>query len=433
MALPNNTLQVVETYQMSRLAWMLNEYVYINKSNKKFKDFEKITANLGDTITWDLAPRSIAIDGLVIAQQPAQQRIMSMACSQAANISNAFSDQQLIFQSERYLDRFEISRIKELGNRVEIDMLKNFVSGVRVNNPQDPNFGQNINPASGPYRFFGNGVDAINSYGQLAQALANFRDYGAADGETCGLIPMVDVPAIINNGLSQFALNRNNENAMSWELGDFSGADWYQSNLLPVHVAGTAGQDAETLTLVSTNDPTGANITQLTFSSSLGNDANAVKAGDMFQFNDGVPGFPDERYRQFIGHSISAQPVQFRATADAAAIAGVITVDIYPALVSQPNLNQNLSSPLQAGMQTSVLPSHRAGAIWSGDPLYMAMPRLNDQTPFPTVMTSDPDTGASLRAYWGTQFGQNISSYVTDTIWGSAVVAENSMRLIFPL
>lgn len=437
MAIPTNILQTVQTYQKAELAWMLNSFVAINISNKRFKDFQKLTANLGDTVTFDLAPRARTMGGLVISTQPSVQRVQSLACVQAANTSTAYSNQQFIFNVEDYMDRFGMSRIKELGNLIEGDILTNFTSSVRVNNPQDPRFGQILDPASGPYRFFGDGVTPINSYQQLDQALANFRDYGAADYDTCGILPMVDIPAIVGSGLNQFVTKRNEEIAESWMIGRFANCEWYESNLLPIHIAGTVGNAASPsnqLTLVSTNDPSGQNITQLTFSGATASDVNAIKNGDLMQFIDGVSGKPNLRYLTFIGHQPSAQPVQIRATADAAAdVSGNVVISIYPALVSTPDLNQNLSNSLSAGMKVQVLPTHRAGAIISGNPLYLAMPQLPDEEPFSTVSTTDPDSGASIRHYWGSQFGQNVKAYVWDQIWGSTLVAENSMRMIFPL
>lgn len=432
--LPNNTLQNVQTYQMAELAWMLNSFVGIDLANKKFKDFNSLTANLGDTVTFDLAPRSIAGNGLVVSYQPSQQRVQSLTCSQAGYTSSAYTEQQLIFNVDEYMDRFGKSRITELGTQVEVDILKNIVSEVRVNDPQSPRRGEILDPTSGPYRFYGDGTTAIDSFQQLAQAQANFTNYGLAPAKTCAILPDVNVPSIVQNGLSQFAINRNNELANSWMFAKVGNFEWYQSNLLPIHVAGTVGDSAQTLTLVSTNDPTGNNITQLTFSGATPNDLNAFKVGDLFQFIDGVGSLPNLRYLTFIGHVPSAQPVQVRVTADAIADgSGNVTVNIYPALQSTPGLNQNLNTSLQAGMQISTLPSHRAGIIMSGNPLYLAMPQLSDQSPFDTVRTTDEDSGCSIRHYWGAQFGQNVNAYVWDVIWGSTLVAENTMRVIFPL
>lgn len=433
MAVPNNILQTVQTYQKAELAWLLNSFCFINLSNKKFKDFNNLTANLGDTVTFDLPPRYITYNGLVITQQPSTQRVQSLVCSQAFNTSAAYTDQQFIFNVREYMDRFGEAAMKELGTNVEADVARNVISGVRINDPQNTGFGS-LQTASGPYRFYGDGVTPINSFGQLAQALANFRDFGAADNKTRGILPMTAVPAIVNTGLNQFAMNRNNEMAMSWELGKFSDCDWYQSNLLPTHVAGNVGINGTTLTVLSTNDPSGANVTQITFSGATASDADAIKAGDLLQFQDGVSGKPNMRFLTFIGHQVCNQPVQFRATADAAADgSGHVTISITPALVWAQNAQQNVNNTIVAGMQVKALPSHKAGLIYSGDQFYMAMPQLPDQNPFTTVNMMDKDSGAAIRHYFGVQFGQNVRSYVRDIIYGSILVPDNCMRLIFPI
>lgn len=440
MATPVNVLQTVQTYQKAELAWLLNTFCGISLSNKKFKNFNDLTANLGDTVTFDTTPRYISYAGLQITEQPSSQRVQSLICSQAANVAAAYTDQQFIFNVRDYMDRFGMAAVKELGSLIESDILKNFVSGVIVNDPQNASFAS-AQTATGPFRFYGDGVTPINSFTQLAQAVANFVDFGAATHKMLGILPVANIPAIVGTGLNQFAMTRNNEIAMSWELGRFSNTDWYESNLLPVHVSGTIGNTAapnNVMTVVSTNDPTGANVTQITFTEpTSGTDANAIKAGDLFQFNDGVSGKPNMRFLTFIGHKASSQPVQFRATADAATVAGSVTVTLQTinsvGLVWAQNQNQNLNNAITAGMTVTPIPSHRAGCLMSGDQFYLAMPRLPDESPFTTSMMTDPDSGASIRHYFGSQFGLNNRAYVRDAIWGSTLVAENSMRLIFPL
>jgi hypothetical protein len=48
---PSNILQQVQTYQRSSLALLLNLCCHISTANTKFKDFDKIQANLGSTVT----------------------------------------------------------------------------------------------------------------------------------------------------------------------------------------------------------------------------------------------------------------------------------------------------------------------------------------------------------------------------------------------
>ena len=440
MAVPTNVLQTVQRYMKAELAWLLNSFYAIRESNKKFRNFENEVGNLGDTITFDTTPRFITYAGLVITQQPSTQRVQSLVCSQAFNVSSGYTDQQFIFNVQDYMDRFGKAAMLELGTKVEADVLKNIVSGVRINDPQNANFGA-LQVNSGPFRFYGDGTTPINSYTQLAQMIANFNDFGAAKNKLQGVLPTVSIPSIIGSGLNQFAINRNNDTAMSWELGSFAHCDWFTSNLLPTHISGTIGDTAapnNVMTVVSTNDPTGANVTQITFTEpTSGTDANAIKAGDLFQFNDGVAGQPNMRFLTFIGHEASQQPVQFRAIADAATVAGSVTVTLQTingvGLVWQQNQNQNLNNAIAAGMTVTPLPSHRAGLLHSGDQYYLAMPRLPDESPFTTVQMQDADSGAAIRHYFGSQFGLNNRAYVRDEIHGSCLVPENSMRIIFPM
>ena len=441
MTTPVNILQNVQLYIKAELAWLSNSFWGISNSNKSLEEFNTRPGNLGDVITFDTTPRYISYDGLVITQQPSVQRLQSLICSQAKNVSAGYTDEQFIFNVREYMDRFGMSAAQELGTAIESDVLLNIVSGVVGNNQNSPQY---LQPQyqSGPYRFFGDGTTPINSYTQLAQAWANFTAYGSADYKKRGVIPVDLVPPIVGTGLNQFAINRNNDIATSWELGRYAGmdVDWSSSNLLPIHVAGSIGNAAapnNVMTVVSTNDPTGQNVTSIIFTEPTGGtDANAIKAGDLFQFNDGVSGKPNMRFLTFIGHKTTRLPVQFRAIADAVTVGGTVTVQIQTinnvGLVWAQNQNQNLNHAIQAGMTVTPLPTHQAGWMDSGNQFYLAMPKLPNQSPFETVFFKDKESGAALRHYWGVQFGQDNRAYVRDCTWGSTLVSENSMRMIFP-
>ena len=440
---PVNILQNVQLYIKSELAWLDNEYWGISNANKSLEEFNDRPGNLGDVITFDCTPRYISYDGLVITEQPSVQRLQSLICSQAKNVSAAYTDEQFIFNVEQYMDRFGIAAAKEIGAGIEEDILLNIVSGVVGNNPNSPEF-QTPQINSGPFRFFGDGVAPINSYQQLAQAWANFSAFGASTHMKRGVIPIDLVPAIVGTGLNQFAPDRNNDIAKAWELGSYAGLDvkWGVSNLLPIHVAGFVGNAASpnnVMTVVSTNDPTGQNITQITFTEPTSSTAaNAILAGDLLVFNDGVAGHPNMRFLTFIGHKPTRLPVQFRAIANANSVGGTVVVNVQTinnsiGLVSYQNQNQNLNNPIAAGMQVTVLPTHQAGWMDAGNSFYLAMPKLPNQSPFETVYFKDAESGAALRHYWGVQFGKDNRSYVRDCTWGSTLIAEDSMRLIFPV
>jgi hypothetical protein len=415
MTVPSNFLQQVQTYQMAHLAFLLNYSCFVHTANKKFKDFNKLTANLGDTVTFDLPPRYVAQPGLVVNFQGSQQRVQPLTVNNAYNVSYAFTSQQFIFNVEEYMKVFGKGAVAELAANIEGD-----VAGIAE---------------TAPYRFYGDGVSPINSFGQLASMLALYRTYGYAHENIKVYLPDTAVPNIVNSGLNQFAMNRNDELAMTWMVGDWMGVEFYQSNLLPTHFAGTVGNDHLTLTVVSTNDPTGANITEITFSGANVSDVDSIKKFDSLQFVDNVSGHPNQRFLTFVGHLPSSAPVQVQATADAGSTGGgQVTVSITPALCAQAgNPNQNISFNVVAGMQMTVLPDHRCGLVVGGDALYLAMPRLPLQPPFDTANHMDEETGVSIRLTYGTILGQNTMGFINDSIWGKTLPPEYGMKLAFPV
>lgn len=414
MAVPNNILQQVQTYQLSNLAYLQNLNCFVATANTKFKDFEKLTANLGDTVTFDLPPRFTTANSLVATFQSADQRVETLTVDQSINVSYAFTAQQFIFNVEDYMDKFGKSATMEMSAEIESNVARVCVEA--------------------PFRFYGNGVTQINSYGQLAAALAMFRNFGAAKDQTKFYLSDIAQSAIVNTGLNQFVQKRNEEAANSWEVGNFDKADFYTSNLLPVHEAGTVGNDGLTLTVVSVVKNADDAVVQIVFSGANVSDADSVKQYDKFQFADAVSGQPNMRFLTFIGHKPSSNPVQFRATANAGSTGGgQVTVDIYPPLKASAGNDRNINHEIAAGMQVTALPSHRAGLITAGNPLFLAMPMLPEEVPFPTANQTDPDTGVSMRMYFGSLFGQNQRGMIHDAIWGKKLVPEYSMAIAFPL
>jgi hypothetical protein len=411
-----NILQQVITYNESGLALLLNSFCFLSTSNKKFIGFnDSVPKNLGDTVSFDLPPRFTTTNSLVANFQSAVQRVQTLTVNQQASTSYEFTAQQFIFNVRDYMRVFGKSAVAELGTQVEAN-----VAGLAETNT---------------FRFYGDGVNPINSYLQLANALAQFRNFGAAIMDTKGFLSDLTYPLIINSGLNQFTTDRGNREAMSWEIGEFSRCEWYQSNLLKTHIAGTEGNEASTLTVVSTTLDANGAVIAITFSgTNAANDPNSVLQYDSFQFSDGVSGQPDLRFLTFIGHKLSQSPVQFAATANATSTGGnQVTVSITPPLQVNSGQDQNINNPIVAGMQVTVLPNHRCGLIYSGDPMFLAMPRLPEEVPYPTAVSMDPDSGASIRQYYGSLFGQNQRGMIHDCIWGATLVPEYSMKVALPM
>ncbi len=447
MASPTNILQIVQTYQPSSLAYLTNSSCFIEIANTKFENFnDQFESNLGDTVKYQLPYKFVDGVGLVAQFQGIQQRLGTLTCDQAANIGIQLTAQQRIFNMDRpgdsQLGMMFKSAALRLGSRVDSNIALNAVSRVPVMTVD--NDGQSVptgayHTESGPYRFYGDGVTPINSFPALAQAIANANSFGAADGEKLKIVlPLNIVPSIIQTGLNQFALDRNNDIAMSWKLGEWGGATFYTSNQLPTYVAGNVGNTAASgnvLTVVSTNDPTGASITQLTLSGATASDANAIFGGDLAQFKDGVTNRDNVRLRTYGGPTFTGRAMQIRVTANAAAdVSGNVVVNIYPPLCSQAgNQNQNINVNIVAGMKLTFAPSHVAGLIVVGNGLFIAMPKLPNEDPFTTANEYDDVLKVSMRMYWGSLFGQNKRGMVTDVIWGSSLHPDYCERLLFPL
>lgn len=417
----NNILQQVATYNESGLALLLNSFAFISSSNKKFQRFnENIPKNLGDTVTFDKPPRFRTVNSLVASFEPAVQRVQSLTVDKQVSTAYEFSAQQFVLNVKDYMPVFGRSAVSEIGSKIEAD-----VAGLAESNT---------------FRYYGDGVNQISSFAELANALAFYRNFGAPKSQAKGFLSDLTVPNIVNSGLGQFVLDRNQKMANSWELGSFSNCEWMTSNLLKTHVAGDIGKNALTLTVTGvTIDPSINAVVAISFSSALLSNANAVKKYDKFTFNDGVALLPNLRFLTFIGGHPSQSPVQFQAKADAASDgAGNITVQIDPPLSASVAQGQSLpgsmdtqyiNEQIQAGMRVRCLPDHRCGLIYAGDPLFLAMPKLPEEVPFPTSVVTDPDSGASLRQYYGSLFAKNQRGMVHDCIYGFTLVPEYSMML----
>lgn len=455
MTIPNNILVQVQTYQKAKLGYLNNLNCMIGElTNKRFKNFPGIQYNLGSSVTFDLPPFFTGNNGLVATFNPAAQRLVTLTCDQAYNVSYAFTAQNKIFNVDKdvdsYMAEFGMSATETLGARIENNVALNIASSspvMTINNQGQSVPTGALHTESGPTRFFGNAVNPINSYQQLAQMIENRKEIGSTKDWQV-VLPNIITPAIIGSGLNQFAPKRNDEIANSWEIGEFGTppVKYYRSNLLPTHISGFVGDAAapnNIFTVVSTNDPTGLNITQITCTEPTGSSAAAaVRSGDLFQFNDGVSGQPNLRTLTSIGNYLTSQPVQFRAIADAASVAGTVVINLVAGqnagngsgLQSQAvNGTQNVNYNIVAGMKFTPLPSRKCGLILNGRAFYLAMPQLPDQSPFATGNEVDEETGASIRMTTGAAFGANQYGSVLDSTWGALLVPSYADQIAFPM
>jgi len=414
---PANILQQVITWNMADLEIFQNLCPFVYNANTKFKNFEDFRgkSNLGSTVNYETPPRFVGQESLVVNFQSIQQNARSLTVNKQENVSYAGTAEQIVFNNlEEYTVRLGASAMAELASRVERDVAT---------------LAETI-----PYRFFGNGTSPIASAQQLSQMLSNMRAYSMAPGSIDGYLDSQAIPAIVGAMQNQFTIDRNNENARSWMVGNWDGAEWYVSNQLPIHFAGNVGNLAQTLTVISTNDPTGNNITQITFSGASTSDADAIKQFDSMQFVK-VSGQRLLTWLQYVGHGPTSLAVQMSVTADAGSdSSGHVTVNIFPPLCATAgSANQNIQFNVTAGMQVQVLPDHKCGMAIADKALYVAMPPLPNTMPFPSATAVDENTMVSVRLYYGVIPFQNVYGWTRDIIWGKDAVPQNTMKIVIPL
>jgi hypothetical protein len=423
-SLPDNVVQNVETYQLTQIAWLLLEYALIRNSNRHFDDLIEFGGQLGSTVSFNREPQNIFTRGTIKpTMQPITQKKLELKVDQQGNSSFSIPPIQDYFNIEPtdWMNKVQTSALKEIGTSIETDL------GNQITNC---------------FRYYGDGVTAITSAEQLADCVELFEEFGASNINMLAVLPSVVYPKIMSTMLQQFATKRNDELAdYKWYQGEYNGCSWGKSKVLPIHKAGTIGISNLELTVVSTNDPSGANVTQITCSGSIGTDANAIKKGDCMRFIDGVSingVVKNMRYLTYHGHvETQNNYVAMCAAADAGSNSGLVTINLTHPLCSVSGIAENnINYAIQPGMKIHVNPSHRVGVIMSGNPLYLAMPNPMSwikTDPFKQTVVVDEETGISVCMYEGWSPDQAVRFTSMPSIWGTTIEPLNAMRICLPL
>lgn len=435
-----NSFQTVTTYQKSDLAGLQNHNAIIGSmANFKFKNFQNEVANLGSTVNFDLPYKFVENVGLVVNFQGIEQRYFPLTVDQAYNVSYASTSQDRIFTLDKdsFWESIGKGAVRTLGASVEkmgCSLAHSALPVMSIVNGQSIPTGA-MHYESGPSRFYGDGSTAITTIQQLQQMVTNYQEVGDP-GDIQVLLPLNIVPAIVGAETAKFVLRRNESLAQSWELGEYANVKYLTSNLLPVHTSGTVGNAAAAsdrqLTVVSTDDPTGANITYITCTTTDTTDASAILAGDMGEFIH-VAGKTDVKFVSTYGKVTTSQAAQVRVNANAASSGGTVVIHITPGLCATSCANQNINTNIVAGMKIQMIPTHRCGMLVAGRGLMCAMPQLPSVEPFPSSSKADEKTGVSMRVYWGEVPFQNQRGLVQDLIFGYALPPEYCMRLVIPV
>lgn len=441
-----NYLQQVITYNDADIPGFLNQNCLVSEvCNHHFDNFEKITANLGSSVNIQQRYNMVPVAGLVISQQGVYQNYQQLTINQSANVSYPVTAEEDLFtlSKDNFYQKIGKDLVSSLGTNVELNLAAHITSSaipITGKNPDgSPIFGSPLSN-SGPYRFFDYISAGITSYLDLENIRAGFISLGAPMTGHKVVLPTKAYPAIIGSGLTQFVADRNEQIAKSWLVGDFGtpATKYYRSNQLPTHVSGYAGINSTTCTVVSVNDTTGENVTSMVLSySGTAAISGFLKDGDLGYFLT-ASGL---RALDYTGQIITSELVQFRVVGDADSSGNAVTVTLVaPSHTANQGLSwkpsfprRNVNAAIVAGAQVKFLPSHKAGLLVCGDAFYAAMPRLPNQTPYPTSVVQDKDTKVALRAYYGCLFGQDNMSFVHDYIMGAFLTPRYCARICLPL
>lgn len=415
----DNILQQVETYNDGVQKAVNNYGCYFHTANKKYSNYETAAPqNKGVVTTFDLQPKVAVSDTLIAQFTPVEQRKLSIAVDKEFSASYDFTVQEFIYNVKDYMKKFGKSAGAGIGNKLET-----YYASLAVTQP---------------FRFYGDGVTKIDSFKQLANALSFFRNYGVVRTDTRGFLYDMMTADIVDSGLSQFVLNRNEKMAFNWELGSFKSCKWFESSVTPIHYSGNVGENGTTLTITSITYKSGPGIPPNTIPdvlicSGAGVDPDAIKQYDRFEFQDGVSGQPDIRYMNFYGQNASASPVQFSAGVPAPSFADEVAVHIGSNLPYGEMRPTDTTVPIAVGMQLKSIPSHRVGLITGGEAMYAATPRLPEERPYDSFSSVDQGTGIGMRTTYGATFGENRRGIIHDGIYGGALIPESSIAIIIPL
>ena len=434
-----NALIAVEAIANSGLQVLQRHDPFLMLSNKKFQNFSTTVAGVeGTTVRYQLPPKiNVASNqGLGnVSFDAFSQRVQAIVCDQTEVAAYAFSSEDLALFSRATTRAAAI----ELADRMTgFGIADSAFSSIAQK--MSFNLAQKYTESS--YRFYGDGLTAINSQLQIAEAVNSMKDFGVGGGgEFKCVLPLTDSAPIVNSMLSQFVTRRNDDRAYDWELGKFNNTNFYNSAMIPIHYSGDTGTGGHigTIQSVTSNiDPVTDeefSVVTIYWATAPQNDANAVRPGDLFQVLD-EPGIANARFLNTAGHTETNQPVQFASRGGHSTAAGVTTITtknllLHDATNVSPfrNVNRDL-----VGLTVKGLPNHRRGLIWNNDALYMAMPKLGDLGPgAQTAVATDSMSGASIRCAYGTILAEQQVGYILSSLYGIGAARDYLTAVIFPV
>lgn len=409
--------QVVNVVSLNRsmLAKLLNNCVAVNTANRKYDYVMTIpgqNGQYGRTLQYTVPPDAVIQYTLGVNFTNTNFPTRTISVDRYRSAAYAFNMSDYQFNTRTFMQDYGSAHAAALGQSVESDILT-----VAVKNC---------------YRYFGDGINSIGSFQQMALATTIMTERGDAEQKKAYISATMDTQ-MVSSGMNLFRPVTNDQMGKKWTVGNYQDVDYYKSRRLPILYAGNAGNDQLTLTVLSFVQDADGFVTQITFSGAGTTDPEAIHKYDKATFLDNVSGFPNIRFMAKYDPVPVDAPVQFMATAASGSDgSGHVSVNIFPGLKASTGLGQNISSPIQVGMQVTFLPTCRLGFMTMGDALYLVNPPLPDQDPYKTSFVRDPNSGVGLQMVTGAQFNSGDLGNIHRIWYGYDLVPDYGYALAIP-
>jgi hypothetical protein len=466
----------VESYNLSGLA-LLTNYLKVTKlANGKYKNYTALTGSgqRGDNILMRIPTKIKIQDGLTFDLTAApnsndsadiEERFWSLTVggsdlngkSQKKHCKVAFDDSEMAeYGSDQLLENGK-PQLKALASKIDLEVAQNLVMGAAL-------FEGDIDA----------NVSKSNSTAvKFRESVVRARNYGGQD-EMTALISDVASANIASSTAQEFTPIRNNKVLADLNLLAFDGDEntavmKYQR--LPNWISGTGANNVINTTTGITVDAVAdstfniGSISQPNYPSTditldgLTN-GESIRIGDLIEIgrlsgsgttnlgkvkllnlvdNEPTIKFPQGRVVAIDPAYAQDDPATNNTKKMGVVAAGkvkftIINAWLFNATNTQSNMN-TISRAIVTGVngdKVQIVKDHKRGIIFYRTAFFFACPKLPERTPFPTGTKIDPDTGISLRTYYGAIFQSAKSYMVSDTEFGTTLVAEYGTALILP-
>lgn len=436
----NSKFDVVGYADKDAVPMLENKLGTVLTLDRKYQGWERAEyfGTRGQSFTTKLPTRLNADDGITFDQtDPADgsfsERILAVTADQLKNSRYAYTNvEEAVYDVDGLLNTNPQSAVNEIANAMD----RFAATSVSLRG----------------YRAFGDFAvqsGQMQTVGEVTDAVATFQSFG------CGsrgyyLIPFRAAAKITQSGLQQFVMKRNEDIAVKGEIGELNGVPdttFLSTNLLPIHISGTAANNVANLGTGFTIDSvvvtppsnliTGnqAGITTINLTGMT--DGETILVDDIIDI-----GFLNVSnpliYLTFTGYNESEQSIQGRVIVGGTVVANALQIQIEPALIfdaTEINVNRNLNRAIIPGTDTlRVARSHRAAGLYIGEYGKFVNPQLPEKDTYKSASIKSKDTQLSMRVYHGdTRLGADAKYMVHDVLYGFGGAAEGFGRILYPI